>query len=356
MKKLIPCLLLFFLLFIPIESKDHAFADDRVTVKYYFEDEVILSASDPIGSEVAPLSYATVKSLLKGQERDLTPGTVYEWRKGSSVGVNTDGFIANADTDLYFVPVATGVTRSVTYRYDYFDESNYRSQTIEYFYGENYSIPEQIDGQAIVPRLYKTHEYEVAPNNEIHKPTYVLENMTVYVTTQADAVYTVDGQSRHSAYGQKPDAGVKKDHVVVGLFTDPDFTTPYNGPAINGLTLYVLWQRITYTVTISTEQETTELSLPVDDPILKEKSLPDGYVWTVDSEKITFPYTVDGDVTLTGKDPNQVDETKSDESKKKSLTKDEIIAVSIVGAAFVAVGAYSLVRFLLKKKKTKKDK
>lgn len=351
MKKLLPCLLFFFLLLIPIESKNPAFADDRVTIKYYFKEELLLSQPALIGSNVSSLSYATVKSSLKGREVDLTPGTLYEWRIGSPLGEKTEGFVASADTDLYYVPVATGEKRFVTYRYDYLDENHFLSETIEYPFGAEYSVPEKINELPIRPILYKTPDYGLTPNNELHKPTYLLSDLTVYVATQADAVYTVDGVSRHSAYGQKPEVLTKKDHEAVGFFTDPDCTAPYNGPAVNGLTLYVLWQKTSYTVTISTEKETTELTLPINDPVLKEKVLPDGYEWTIDSEKITLPYAVDGDVTITGTDPKQVAVSGQSELQKKSISKDEIIAVSIIGVAFVAVGAYSLAHFLINKKK-----
>ena len=359
MKKLVPCLLLLFLLFIPFQSRESAFADDRVTVRYYFGEELLLSASAPIGSQVSPLSYTTVKNLLKEKESDLVPGTVYEWRKGSASGEKAGGFVAQTDTDLYLV--STGVTdakRSVTYRYDYLDAMHVRSQTIDYLYGEEYSVPAQIDGHSVAPRLYLSEMYGLIPNNEIGAPIYLLENMTVYVVLTEDASYTLDGKTHHSPYAEAPAVEAKKDYALVGFFTDPELTQPYTGVAVNGLTLFTKWERVSYTVTVETGEEPTELTVTTEEPTLEEKSLPDGYVWTVDGKEIEFPYTVDSDLTLQGMTPQQYAEIKEQEAKaaesdKKLLSRDEIIAIVIVGVAFVAVGAYSLTRFLLKKKKKK---
>ena len=355
MKKIIPCFLLFFLLFIPFQSRDHAFADDRVTVRYYFDEEMITSAPAPIGSEVCPLSYVTLKNLLKNSEKDLIPGTVYEWRIGSADGEKTDGFIANADTDLYLV--STGVTnavRSVTYRYDYLDETHFRSQTIDYPYGAEYSAPTQIDGHSITSRLYLSEKYGAVSNNEFSAPAYLLESATVYVVLTDDATYTLDGTTCKSAYAQTPVAAEKKNHALVGFFTDQALTHPYAGVAVNGLTLFTKWERVSYTVTVDAGEEPTELTVTTEEPILEKKTLPDGYVWTVDGQEIAFPYTVDSDLTLQGMTPEQYAETKEmPKERKKVLSRDEIIAVSIIGAAFVAVGAYSLIRFFVKKKKKK---
>ena len=362
MKKLIPCLLLFFLLFIPIESKDHAFADDRVTVRYYFGEELLSSSPVSIGSEVAPLSYVTVKNLLKNCEADLVPGTVYEWRKGSANGEKTGAFVAQADTDLYLVSTSvTDEKRSVTYRYDYLDETNYRFQTIEYLYGAEYSVPTQIDGHTVTSRLYLSEKYGAVSNNEFNAPAYLLENATVYVVLTEDATYTLDGKSCESAYAQTPVAAEKKNYALVGFFTDQELTQPYTSVAVNGLTLFSKWERVSYTITVNTGEEPTELTLTVEEPTLEKKMLPDGYVWTADGQEISFPYTVTSDLALRGMTPQQLSEIKEKEAaetkNQKRLSRDEIIAVSIVGAAFVAVGAYSLIRFLIKKKKkAKKDK
>ena len=356
MKKIIPCFLLFFLLFIPMQSRESAFADDRVTVRYYFDEELILSASTPIGSEVSPLSYTTVKNLLKGRNVDLVPGTVYEWRMGSASGEKVSAFVAQTDTDLYLV--STGVTdakRSVTYRYDYLDDTHFRFQTIDYLYGAEYSVPTQIDGKSVTPRLYLSEKYGAVANNEFNAPAYLLEDATVYVVLTEDATYTLDGKTCKSAYAQTPVAPEKKNYALVGFFTDQALTQPYSGVAVNGLTLFTKWERVSYTVTVDTGEKQTELTLTTEEPTLEKKTLPDGYVWTVNGQEISFPYTVSSDLTLRGMTPQQISEIKEKEATEandqKRLSRDEIIAVAIVGAAFVAVGAYSLIRFLIKKKK-----
>ncbi len=356
MKKIIPCFLLFFLLFIPMRSGESAFADDRVTVRFYFDEEVVSSTSVLIGSEISPLSYTTVKNLLKGRNVDLVPGTVYEWRMGSASGEKTGAFVAQTDTDLYLV--STGVTdakRSVTYRYDYLDDTHFRFQTIDYLYGAEYSAPTQIDGRSVTSRLYLSEKYGAVANNEFNAPAYLLEDATVYVVLTEDATYTLDGKTCKSAYAQTPVAPEKKNHSLVGFFTDAELTVPYTGVAVNGLTLFTKWERVSYAVTVDTGEEPTELTVTIEDPTLEKKTLPDGYVWTVDGQEVSFPYTVSSDLTLRGMTPQQISEIKEKEAAEanaqKSLSRDEIIAVSIIGAAFVAVGAYSLIRFLVKKKK-----
>lgn len=359
MKRLLPLWAAVFFC-IALVSSFSAFAQEEfVTVTYRYEDETIVSSSVQAGAEMSPLSYTTAKNHLKQKNIDLDDGTVYEWRMGSPTGAVVTSFVADEDVVLYLVPTsATDRKCVVTYRFDFFDNNTFRSETIEYSYGESFSPPETVDGQKInVSELYLSPAYATKDNNMWDIPDYIEEDKTVYVVLAEPAHVTLDGEAYATPYGRAPVPPAQpKNFRHVGFFTDPEHTRPFTGAAVNGLTLYSLSERISFTLTTSISGVETERTVPIGDNVVAKDVLSEKYAWFDESgRQVAVPYEVNRDTVLTGRGVNAVREEEAVETAEK-LSSEEVAAIVIVAAVFLAIGIYSLFRYLYKKGKLPRKK
>ena len=226
MKKFLPLLtILVFLL--SITSVMPAFADgERATVTYFYGETEIQSTEVEVGAKIKTMSYTTVKNLLKLKGIELNDGTVYEWRRE---GVPVTECIVNNDVAFYLVATtATNVTCTVTFRYDYLSEDSFQYEEKTYAYGEAFSPPKKVNGKSIELGLYLSPEYGTKSNNLWNVPTYVEEDMTVYVILKELASITLNGKPYVTPYGISPVyPSVEKNYGVVGFFTDAECTQAY---------------------------------------------------------------------------------------------------------------------------------
>lgn len=359
MKKLLPLWAALFFVFSCFSAVPAYAGENYVTVTYRFEDKTLASSSVPSGTEITPMSYTTAKNHIRQNGSDLTNGTVYEWRLSSPTGEVTDSFIADTDTTLFFVASAvTNKTVTVTYRYDYINERSFISESIDYLYGEEYRPPEKINGKDIERKMFLSPAYKTADNNMWNAPAYIQEDKTVYVVLTEPARITLNGEAYSTPYGQSPvPPQTDKNFRHVGFFTDPEYTKPFSGAAVNGIALYSQTERVYYSLTTISSGKETEWTIPIDDAVVTKDILSEKYIWTDENgDRIAVPYEMTRDTVLKGNTAASLSAASSDDPTPKTLTSEEIAAVVIVAVVFVAIGVYSLLRYLLKKGKLPKRK
>ena len=360
MKRLIAAFGVLFMCFLaPILSISPAYAGDEipdtVTVTYLFDETIILSGAVYKGETVELLSYEKTKQLAKNKGIDLPEGNYYEWQ---SSGEKADSFVATEDAEFRYVLVAEGETRSVSYRYDPLG-GTYCEEVRTYPYGAEFSYPETVNGRAIRPVFYETEEYGLADGNVFFKPTYLTEDTVVYVVLSEPATITLNGKKYSAAYAEplEPLADTETFRFC-GFYKDPDYTEEFDGIAVNGLTVYALWQRTQYALTVETKETTMKMYFPTTGGTVTKEELPAGYTWYVGDEEVSFPLTVRSDMTLEGR--YEVSENNKEEQKeeKRTLKKDEWTAIIIVAAVFVIAGVVMTIRGvrLTQKKKSEQDR
>ncbi len=348
MKKLLYFLLLL-LLILSACSPTPAYALDTVDVVYHVGEVTLPPQQVCTGEKVTLLSYYTLRSLSDTYGFSLTEGTVYGWRMGAADGPVAEDFIAETDVHLYLYEVETDKKCTVSYRYDYFDEQNFIEQTIEYPYGTEYTVPEKINDQPIGQNLYRTARYVATDNNQWNMPRYLTEDYTVYVQLLAPATITLDGETTAFSYGERLHEPEERENFsFVGYFYDAACTQGYDGVALNGLTLYTAWERVSYTVTAITDEGEEKIIIPLDEA-LQEDALPEGYYWSDENGEVIFPKQIDRDMVVFGSKTPLETATSESTERVKTLTKDETAAIIIVATAFFIIALFFLFHTFVKK-------
>ena len=337
-----------------LSARDSAYAEeDRYLLTYYYQDTELLSEPVYAGETVDVLGYTTTKNLLQTFGLDLTPGTVYEWHDAET-DEKVTRFVMRKDATLKLSAVRENATCTVEYRYDYFSSSSFTSETITYVYGSKYACPTEINGNAVLPRLYASPEYDRIERNELTVPYYLTEDLVAYVVLASPAEILLDGMTYKTQYA-KPLEPLKdtQTHKFIGFYRNEERTEEFDGIAVNGLTLYTKWERIAYSVSIETKTSQEKI-VSFDEAVLTETDLPSGYRWTVDGEEIDFPYVVDSDVSLVGERVYPALSATGQAEEKRTLDRDEKL-VLIITAAVAAIGLiYCLIRFIKKRRKNRK--
>ncbi len=356
MKKFLPLLLFLFMTLSACSSQPaYAKEEGRVEVKYYFNSVLLSSFETDEDIPVKPMSYTTTRNLVRKKGLDLTEGTLYRWQLDPESGEPApSSFTSSEDVSLYLSAVKTNVTCQITYRYDYLDINDYHEQAVSYPYGHEYKEPTSLSGLGIEPVLYKTPEYDLVDSNRQNMPDYLEQDYVVYVKLSSPAVLSLDGKPVSFPYGLAlTEPSPKENYAFKGYYLNENRTLPYTGVAVNGLVLFTLWERVSYTVTTVTEEGETTYTVPIDEPTLSGDALPETHVWKdEDGNAVSSQPAIEKDTVFYGETKK---ETAFQESKTGSrLTKDEIIAVIFVSVVFFIIGVFALIKYLVKSKRLDK--